>query len=319
MKIPTFLCLAFLSLLGACQGEGNKKPSIAILTPVTHPSLEQIEKGFKETIEAEHPGQYRFVTYNAQGNKTLMRGEIEEIVQKNYSLVFTIGTMSSQMATEVFTKKGLDTPIVFTCVNDPVGFHIVKSEESPGGHVTGVKELLNFKQELEFTLQYKPGIHTVLLVFNPMEPGLAKDADEVSSILKKRGIKLMTAEAFQTNELMGKVSPLMDKADAILILKDNTVAGGLDTLIKLCNQHHIPLIASDLDSPDRGAAFGYGVHEVDFGIEGAKKALQILDQHTEAGSIPVTPVSKFTFKINADAATVQGIDTSLLENREASQ
>jgi len=268
-------------------------------------------------MESEHPGQYRFVTYNAQGNKTLMRGEVEEIAQKGYPLVFTIGTTSSQMTTEIFAKKGLDTPIVFTCVNDPVGFHIVKSEELPGGNVTGVKELLDFQKELELTLQYKPDIQTVLLVLNPMEPGLAKDADEISSILEKKGIKLITVEVFQTNEFMAKISPLMAKADAMLVLKDNMVVGGLDTLIKLCNQYHIPLMASDLDSPDRGAAFGYGVYEVDFGIEGAKKALQILDHHKKAGNIPVTPVSNFTFKINSEAAIAQGIEISFLKKMEA--
>jgi putative tryptophan/tyrosine transport system substrate-binding protein len=313
MKLSNYLCVALLSVLGACASHENKKIPIAILTPVTHPSLEQIEKGFKETMEAENPGRYRFVTYNAQGNKTLMRGEIEEIAQKGYPLVFTIGTLSSQMATEVFTKKEIDTPIVFTCVNDPVGFHIVPSESLPGGHVTGVKELLDFKKELDLTLTFKPDIQTVLLVFNPMEPGLIKDQKEVRSILNERGIELITIEVFQTNELMAKVSPFVKQADALFILKDNTVVGGLDSLIKLCNQIHIPLIASDLDSPDRGAAFGYGVYEIDFGIEGAKKALQILNQHRTAGAIPVTPVSEFTFKINRNAAVVQGIAPSLLD------
>lgn len=308
-----YLLLASILILSACTNE-NKKTSLAILTPITHPSLEQIEKGFKETIERASPGKYHFVTYNALGNKTLMRGEIEEIIQKGYPLVFTIGTLSSQMTTEVFAKKNLNTPIVFTCVNDPVGFHIVKSEEIPGGHVTGVKELVDFKKELELTLPYKPDIHTVLLVLNPMEPGIDKDAEEVRTILEEKGIRLIRVEVFQTNEFLAKVSPLLNKADAMLILKDNTVVGGLDILVKLCNQRRIPLMTSDLYSPDRGAAFGYGVYEIEFGIEGAKKALQILEQHVEVGTIAVTPVSKFTFKINRDAASAQGIDPSLLTN-----
>ena len=319
MKIFSCLSVAPLLILSSCTSQDSNKIPIAILTPVTHPSLEQIEKGFKDTMEAENPGKYRFVTYNAQGNKTLMRGEVEEIAQKGYALVFTIGTTSSQMVTEVFAKKRLDIPIVFTCVNDPVGFHIVSSEQSPGGQVTGVKELLDFKKQLDLALQFKPDIKTMMLVFNPMEPGLAKDHKEVTAILKERGIKLITVEVFQTNEFMTKVSPFMEQADAMLVLKDNTVVGGLDTLIKLCNQYRIPLIASDLDSPDRGAAFGYGVYEVDFGIEGAKKALQILNQQTAAGDIPVTAVSKFAFKINREAATCQGIALSLLEKEGVSR
>lgn len=299
-----YLILLLLTFFGACSSPENGKTPIAILTPVTHPSLEQIEKGFKETIERENPGKYRFITYNAQGNKTLMRGEVEEIAQKKYPLVFTIGTLSSQMTTEVFAKKGMKTPIVFTCVNDPDGFQI------GGENVTGVKELLNFKQELESALELKPTMKTVLLVYNPMEPGLGMDQKEVSSILKEKGIELITVEVFQTNEFLTKVSPFMPKADALLVLKDNTVVGGLDTLIKLCNQYHIPLMTSDLDSPDRGAAFGYGVHEIDFGVEGAKKALQILNQQIPPSAIPVTTVSQFVFKVNKDAAALQGIEVA---------
>lgn len=313
-KMGLFFCAAMLAMLVACKSQESKKVPIAILTPITHPSLEQIEKGFKETIEANSPGKYRFVTYNAQGNKTLMRGEIEEIAQKGYPLVFTIGTLSTEMTAEVFTKKGLETPIVFTCVNDPVGFHIVKSEEAPGGYVTGVKELVNFEKELELVLRYKPDIRHVLLILNPMEPGIAKDGEKVRAILKEKGIELITAEVFQTNEFMAKVSPLIRQANAVLVLKDNTVVSGLDSIIKLCNQHHIPLMASDLDSPDRGAAFGYGVHEAEFGIEGAKKALYILNDHLSPEAIPVTPVSKFTFKMNREAATAQGIPLSKVEN-----
>lgn len=319
MKLINYLCLFFLFILSSCSNQDEGKIQIAILTPITHPSLEQIEKGFKETLESENPGKYHFVTYNAQGNKTLMRGEVEEIAQKDFSLVFAIGTSSAQMVTEVFAKKKLVTPIVFTCVNDPVGFNIVSSESAPGGYVTGIKELLDFRKELDLTLKLKPKIKSLLLVYNSMEPGLAKDQKEISLILQEKGIDLITVEVFQTNEFKAKVTPFMKKADAMLILKDNTVVGGLDILIKLCNQQRIPLLASDLDSPDRGAAFGYGVYEIDFGIEGAKKALQILNQYTKPGDIPITPVSKFVFKINREAAIAQGIESSLLEKVEAVQ
>lgn len=281
---PIFLILLVFSLF-SCTKSSNNTKSIAILTPVTHPSLEQIEKGFRETIDSAHPEKYRFTTYNAQGNKTLMRSEIEEISQGGYELVFAIGTSGAQMVREVFEKKGLAVPIVFTCVNDPVGFQIIPSEEHPGGNVTGVKELLQFEEELDALLQYQPKIQSILLVYNPREPGLQKDQQNIATILKAREITLKTVEVFQTNELLGKVSPFISEdVDALIVLKDNTVVSGLDALVKLCNKHHVPLMASDLDSPDKGAAFGYGVYEIEFGAEGAKKALQILDLGIKPGT-----------------------------------
>jgi putative ABC transport system substrate-binding protein len=308
MKTTLSICISLLFILLSCGKSPENKISVAILTPVTHPSLEQTEKGFKETMEIANPGKYRFVTYNAQGNKTLMRSEIEEIAQKDYTLVFTIGTSASQMATEVFAKKKLNTPIVFSSVNDPIGFQIVASEQVPGANVTGVKEMLRFEDELAALLQYKPAIKNIVLVYNPTEPGLQKDQKEVKRILNLKNISLQTVEVFQTNELLAKTSPFMSEADALIVLKDNSVVSGLDVLVKLCDRQRIPLMASDLDSPDRGAAFGYGVYEIDFGIEAAYKALQILEEGINPGQIPVTPVSDFILRINPEAAKKQGIE-----------
>ena len=56
-------------------------------------------------MEGSYPGLFRFTTYNAQGNKTLMRSEIEEVARQNYALVFTLATSPSQMTREVFEKK----------------------------------------------------------------------------------------------------------------------------------------------------------------------------------------------------------------------
>jgi putative ABC transport system substrate-binding protein len=220
------------------------------------------------------------------------------------------------MATECLMKKGMTTPIVFASVNDPVAFHIVQSEASSGTMATGVKELLNFNEELAALLRYKPQIKKIMLVYNPAEPGMAKDQQEIARLLKEKSITLTSVAVFQTNELLAKVTPFMAETDALIVLKDNTVVAGLDALVKLCNRHQVPLMASDLDSPDKGAAFGYGVYEIDFGIEGAKKALQVINEGVAPTDIPVTAVSKFTLRVNSAAAQKQGIDVSKIQQQE---
>ncbi len=308
MKNLFAVCSLMLLMLCACSQENKNQVTIAILTPISHPSLEKMEQAFIQTMEEHNPGKYHFDTFNAQGNKTLMRSEIDEIIRQNFDLVFTVGTTATQMASEIFSKKNLTTPIVFTAVNNP--------SEKYGRTITGVKELLNFKEEITILLHYKPELKNLLLVYNPSEPGLQKDQQEISRILKEQNIGLITVEAFQSNEIKAKVSPFIKEADAVVVLKDNTVVSGLEALIKLCDQNQVPLMASDLDSPDRGAAFGYGVYEIDFGIEGAKKALQILEQDIPPSQIPVTPVSKFALRINHVAAVRQGINPSLLPAKE---
>lgn len=261
---------------------------IAILTPTTHPSLELIEKGFIETLSKSNPGAYSFKTYNAQGNKTLMRSEVDEIARKGYDLVFTIGANTTQMSKEVFAKKGNRTPIVFTAVTEPMNLNIIQSEESSGNQITGVKEMTDFKKEINLMRTLNQDIKTILLVYDPTQYGLARDKDEIEHILAGFGIRLIPLEVFKTNELLQKVSMHIKEADALLVLKDNTVVPGLDVLVKMSLREKIPLIASDLDSVEKGAAAAFGVSEYIYGEEAALKARQILEDKKPPSQIPIT-------------------------------
>lgn len=308
MKYCLFVSVALL-LLVACRQENRQQISIAILTPVTHPSLLQIEKAFKETLEHAEPGKYAFTTYNAQGNKTLMRSEVEEMMSNKYALVLTVGSSASQMTRAVFAAKGIVTPIVFTCVNDPRSLGLVGE-----ANVTGVEELLNFEKGLGALLKLKPNVKQLLLVYNPSEPGLQKDRDQIEELAHKQGLKLTTVEIFQTNEIKSKSEPFMQGTDVVIVLKDNTVVSGLDALIKLCNSYKVPLMASDLDSPARGAAFAYGVYESEFGKEAALKVLQMLRDKQPIERLSVTPINHFELLVNKQAALMQGIEEHVLRN-----
>jgi ABC-type uncharacterized transport system substrate-binding protein len=76
------------------------------------------------------------------------------------------------------------------------------------------------------------------------------------------GIQLKTVEIFKTNEILLKTASFIEEADAVLVIKDNTVISGLDVLVKLCDQKGKLLIASDLDSADRGVGYAFGVSEL---------------------------------------------------------
>jgi putative ABC transport system substrate-binding protein len=287
------ICLAIVGLF-TFKGEECR---IAILTPTTHPSLEQIEKGFVDTMEKHCRQKFTVKTYNALGNKSLMRSEAEEIALGDYDLVFTIATQATRTMKEVFEKKKLSTPIVFSAVSFPIEMDLVASEESSGNQLTGVKETTDFAKELEIL---RNQAQTVLLVYDPSSPSLTSNKEEIEMILNGMGIGLKTVEIFKTNEILLKTAPFMEEADAVLVIKDNTVISGLDVLVKLCDQKNKLLIASDLDSPDRGVPYAYGVSEVIYGEEAAKKALLILDDDKLPRDIPITapPSEAFVFKIN---------------------
>jgi putative tryptophan/tyrosine transport system substrate-binding protein len=275
------------------------KKRIAIFEPVIHPAIKDIEEGFitelKRNVECD------CIVFNANGNKTLLRGQAEEILQNNYDLIFTIGALCTQTIKELCSKRNIQTPVVFSSIDDPIGMGIVKHLESSGNNFTGVIEHSDYKQQLSLLFMLKPSIKNVLLVYDPTHGTgrLQQDKEVVSQLLHEYGATLKVVEVSHANELQQKVTGFLNDVDAVLILKDNTIVSGVDVLIKLCNQYGVTLYASDLNSADKGAALAYGITEQESGIQAAYKAVLILHENKFPTNVPITVVTGQRLNINS--------------------
>jgi putative ABC transport system substrate-binding protein len=293
-----------------CNHNDHEKPTynVALFLPASHAALDEISDGFTRTLQQNVDGNINFTVFNANGNKTLLRAQSEEIINGSYDLVFTIGTACTQTMKELTTKKQIALPIVFGAVGDPVGTHIVASLESSGNHITGVYEGRNYKQQLQFLKELKPNAQSVLLVFDPSSiQHFEEDKEEIVRECATLGLQFQALQVYNPNEISQKVPALIDSADTLLILKDHTTVGALDNLIKLCNQAGVTLYASDLNSGDKGAALAYGIHEADTGITAAHAAQQVLLQRAPT-DIPIKPVEPMKIKLNTRVMQQQGLN-----------
>lgn len=277
----------------------NKQFKVAIMQPVSHPALDEIAQGFMETLQKNNKVFYEFTNYNGNGNYSLIRSQAEEAAQTNYDLIFTIGTGCSKTIKEVTGKKQINKPIVFCAVDDPVGNHLVNSLSSSGNNVTGVTVLNNYQKQIDTLLQVKPTIRKALLVYDPAAgSGMEKYKNLVQKIFADKGIDMQSVEIFQSSEILQKSATFIPHVDVVMVLTDNTVVSGIDSLVKLCNQHGILLFASDLNSGIKGAALAYGVREYETGVESAQKAQLILEKNQTPASIPITPNDAYKIMIN---------------------
>lgn len=281
---------------------------VAIFAPAVHPAMDEIEAGFKDGLK-EGNKSYHFDTYNANGNKTLLRAQAEEIIQKGYDLIFTIGTMCSHTMYTLTSKKGITTPVVFTAVDDPVKLGLVASLETSGNHLTGTTVQDDLEGQCDALLRVKPDTKNVLFVYDPAD-GAGRDelCSHIAKALEKRGVGCACIQVFQAHEIQQKVMPFIEQADVVLIYTDHTTVSGIDSLIALCNRFGKTLYASDLNSVDKGAALAYGVREFDHGMQAAKKALQILQDGKVPALVPVTPVQEQRLKINTATMQQQGLE-----------
>ena len=285
---------------------GNKEYRIAILTPTTHPALEEIEQGFKETLRKINTADYLFTTFNANGNKTLLRAQAEEIVNNDYDLIFTIGATPSQTIVQLVKKKGVTTPHVFCAVD---GQKFAQQLTASNHFTTGVYTETDYKTEIDVLRNLKPTTKNVLLVYDPTHGiGLEKDKQEIEQYLKRYDITLHSVEIYQANEIQQKVSALLPSIDVILVLIDNTVVAGIDALITLCNRYGVTLLASDLASGEKGAALAYGITEYESGINAAEKARSILIDNKKPNELPITAVTNFRISINKNTMPTQHLE-----------
>lgn len=282
----------------------NGSVRIAVLTPTTHPALEEIEQGFKETMQRGGE-QYSFTIFNANGNRTLLRAQAEEIVQANFNLIFTIGAGATQTIAELLSKKGIKTPHVFGGVDGPA---FAESVAVINPTSTGVYVKEDYNKEIDLVNMLKPNIKNMLLVYDPTHgTGQEKYKHEIEEYIKKYNTKLHSVEIYQTNEIQQKVAALLQHMDAVLVLTDNTVVAGIDALVTLCNRYGVTLVASDLASGKKGAAIAYGITEYESGSGAAQKAAEIIEHHKEPQQLPISAVTNFRIAINRETMHLQNL------------
>lgn len=275
--------------------------TVAILEPAIHPAIDEISQGVIDTLNRSNQT-YHVKRYNANGNRILMNALAQEIRESNCDLIVTLGVGCTLIVKELCTKYNCTIPQVFCAVDGPL------VQSLAGNTITGVTEKTDYFNQIQLLLLIKPSLKTIALVYDPSHgSGLEKDKNEIESILKHKKIRLQAIEIQSAAEIQQKVSHCMNSADAVLILKDNTTVSGLDSLINLCKRYQIPLVASDLNSGNKGAVLSYGITEYDSGVEAAKKALLILEQNKMPNQLPVSAVETLIMQVNISQLSTQGI------------
>lgn len=307
------LMVGFLGIIVVLLRDGNlfkqhasNELSIAIFTPTTHGALEEIERGFKEQLRSYGDISYRFTTFNANGNRTLLRAQAEELVSGSYDLICTIGLACSQAVAELAKKKGIRVQQVFTGID---GIEVAQMLTLTNEDSTGLYLVPNYAKELDIVLKLQPQIKRMVLVYDPAHgAGLEQHKNNIEQHLRNYSVSLQSVEVYQTNEIQQKVSGYLSSSDAVLVLVDNTVVAGIDALVTLCSRYGIPLITSDLISGARGASFAFGINEYEFGSGAAEKAHEILAHHKKVQDLSAQAVTSFRFELHEEAMRAQNVE-----------
>src|SRR5580704_3701984 len=160
-KIISILSVIALCMIGGVylsyRGQRNRtsfevRCRLAFFVPAVHPSMDDIERGVREHMKDQKEYPMIIDTYNANGNRTLLRAQAEEIVQGNYDAIITVGAQCSQVTHELLTKKQSQVPLIFSAVDDPVKLGLVHTPRQKDD-ATGVLSTSDYARQLKSLLE----------------------------------------------------------------------------------------------------------------------------------------------------------------------
>ena len=316
LRFLSFLAV-FISLLAVMAGlspsvagaQVTKSVRVGVIKFVSHPALDADEKGFEAALA--HSGfkegvNLEILRHDAQGDPAKAEAAARALVLAKVALIHTIATPSTQAAARVATA----VPIIFSAVTDPLSAGVVPPHSSPGQKtdtlITGVSDMWPIRLQLEAYSRALPHIKRWGIVYNPQEANSVKHLQILRQAATPLGLSLVEVHVSNSAEVPAAAQSLVGRVEAILHTADNTTAANFEAVIKVCEQHRIPLFAGDIESVARGAIAAYGNDYYLVGYAAGKKASLVL-KGVKPGSIPWGPVEKYSLVVNAKAVKTMGI------------
>jgi len=99
---------------------------------------------------------------------------------------------------------------------------------------------------------------------------------------------------------------MVGKVDVIFVPTDNTVVSALESAIKVCVQHKLPLFCADVDSVKRGAVAAMGFDYYKHGYQTGAMAEKIFNG-SNPGDMPVETQKILELHLNLKFAKQMGV------------
>lgn len=302
-------CISTL-LLTACgeaddaSSNGSETYTVGATQIVEHPSLDEAYKGFQAALDdAGLDVEYDF--QNAQNDKSNVNTISQNFVSDGVDLIFANSTPSALGALQATN----DIPIVFTSVTDAVDANLVESMDDPGDNITGVVDLHPeaIAETVTFIDTYFQDA-TVGLIYNAGEQNSVAQIEEVQKAAEETSLGFVERTVSNSAEVQQAASTIVEEADVIYVVTDNTVVSALDSVVGVANDQDIPLIVGEPDSLAKGGFATFGIDYYTIGYRTGEMATEILTGEKTTKDIPVEYPPEIQLFINKEAAEEQGVE-----------
>lgn len=294
----------------AASSDADKTYKIGVLQLTQHVALDRSNEGFEAALK-EAGIKYTIDQQNASGDQSACQTIAEKLVNDGDDLILAIATPAVQAVAGVTTT----IPIVGTAVTDFADSGLVKSNDAPGGNVTGSSDLTPVAEQIDLLKTLLPNAKTVGVLYCTAESNSEIQVKMAEEACKTAGLTCERYSVSSSNEIQQVVESAVGKVDALYCPTDNTIAAGMTTVTMVANEHKLPTICGETGMVEAGGLATYGIDYFELGKRAGKMAVRILTEGAKPAEMPIEHLaaSECELSINDTTAQALGVDTSVVK------
>lgn len=302
------LCLStlfFWSVPVAQATDTPKRPLVIGILLYTINNLPSFE-GFKEGMKERGYVEGKEVTYlfNGPGESiSALEAAMAQLIAQQPDLVYAAPTPAALIAQKATKENKI--PVVFGPVNDPLVAGLVKSQQHPGGNITGVMLANSEGKRLQWIREFSPQAKTVLLPYNPDDASSILSLKNVREAAAALGFDILAKEVRNHDEISALIAKCPTGIEAIFIPRDAMIMARIKDFVDLSLQKKVILSSTRSDLVEKGALYSYGFDGFEIGKQAARLAYLIL-QGKNPGELPVETAEDY-LAINLQTASAIGL------------
>lgn len=320
--LALIMCTAITGCGTGSDDSGNSKTKdlanakIGVIQLMQHDALDASYEGFKkELIEAGVKEEN--IEHQIAGDNSNCTTVADKLVNGGNDLIYAIATPALQAAAAATSQ----IPIVGCAITDYKSTDLVKSNDKPGGNVTGASDLTPVKDQFELMKKMLPNAKKVAIMYYGSEDNSIIQGNLAEEAAKENGLEYKVYKVSDSNEIQAVTSQIVsDKNDVVYIPTDNLLATYMSSVEAITSPAKIPCIVGEEGMVKSGGFATYGINYENLGREAGKQALAILKGEKTAADTPVVKldVKNCTLAINLKVAKKCGITVNKEDYSDAS-
>ena len=314
MKKKLALVLSCVMLLALCACGGTPDATapvtdgpegaydVAFVQLVDNDAFTEMIVSFQNKLGELTGGAVNFDIKNAQGDMSTLNSIAAELKTADYDLIVPIVTP----ATQAVVNAGVEAPVVFISVTDPVGAGVMTDMAAPDKNATGTSNVVPVDEIFTLAQTLTPDIQTIGILYCSGETNAVLTAEKAKAYLDTTDLSYEEVTVASSSEVQQAAQSLAGRVDAIYIPIDSTVQSAMPQVVEAANAAGIPVYGSDPVMVQSGALACVSVSNTQLGERAAEMAFDIL-QGKAVAEVPAEAMTSFQYVCSAAAAETLGI------------